>query len=153
MTVPDCKPHITLHYSIWRLTCPCKYKLPFPALITRHVSLVSSVCEIVIGEEHLFRYHRSRIICLRSMKPATAHFLTARIAAPIIRQKINSPVTEECENRESCILHHSQRNASDSFYVKAKCQATFLHAPTEKYISNNSAKQSDSIYCRRNKLK
>lgn len=148
MTVPDCKPHITLHYSIWRLICPCKYKLPFPALITRHVSLVSSVCEIVIGEEHLFRYHRSRIICLRSMKPATAHFSTARIAAPIIRQKINSPATEECENRESCILHHSQRNASDSFYVKAKCQATFPHAPTEKYISNNSAKQSDNIYCK-----
>jgi hypothetical protein len=58
-----------------------KYKLPLPALITRHVSLVSSACEIVIGDERLFRYHHPRIaMCLRNL-----HIFRLRAIAPMIR--------------------------------------------------------------------
>lgn len=112
MTVPDCKPHITLHYLIWRLTCACKYELSFPR--TYHAPYVA--CQLSLwnrnwrrafiplsplAHHHVLTLYKA---CYRT------YFSTAHIAAPIIRRKINSAATEECENRESCILHYSQRN-------------------------------------------
>lgn len=153
MTVPDCKPHITLHYSIWRLTCACKYKLSFPALITRHVSLVSSVCEIVIGEEHLFRYHRSHItMCLRSMKPATAQFFdrTHRCTDNSSKNKFSC----DWRVREPRVLHITSFAAQCIRWLLCNSKMSSRVSTTEKYTSliillNNLY----SIYRRKNKLK
>lgn len=89
--VPDCKPHITLHYSIWRLTSACKYELSRVSRTYRARARACDLslsrlrlCEIVTGDERLLHYRHIRAPRTASTRtPAKnpfPHFSTARVA-------------------------------------------------------------------------